>query len=165
MPLSVDLAGCFGPARGFSAMDAWQAIESVAGDLPRQYKEFAAAYGPGVIGGFLQVLHPLSQGPTMLDTMAQMGPLYQQLVPNDIPYELYPCARGMVQWAQTREGDACFLVPGRDGAWRIGVWFRQWAQWEEYDQDVPSWLARQVTGDLIIPGLPLRVRGGFVPLD
>jgi hypothetical protein len=134
-----DLEGVQGDLAGSGY--TWQAIESVAGDLPRQYEEFVAAYGPGVIGGFLQVLHPLSQGPTMLDTMAQMGPLYKGLVPNDIPHELYPCARAMVQWAQTREGDACFLVPGPDGAWRIGVWFRQWAQREEYDHDVPSWLA------------------------
>jgi hypothetical protein len=45
------------------------------------------------------------------------------------------------------------------------VWFRQWVQWEEYDDSVPDWLARQVAGSLVIPGLPLRIHGGFVPMD
>ncbi|GAA2149930.1 hypothetical protein GCM10009760_43690 [Kitasatospora kazusensis] len=165
MSTAVDLEGCFGPARGYSDTAGWQAIEAVAGELPADYKEFAAAYGPGVIGKFLCLLHPQSREPTMVDMIAAMGPLYQVLVPHKIPYELYPHRRGMVLWATTYEGDSCFLIPRPDGTWGIGVWFRQWAQWEEYDQDVPGWLASQVTGHLEIPGLPLRVVGGFVAQD
>ncbi|MFD7454291.1 hypothetical protein [Kitasatospora sp. NPDC059827] len=144
-------------------MEAWTAIEEVAGELPSEYKRFVAAYGPGVVGNFLSVLHPQAPEYTMLDLMNAMGPLYQALVPDRIPYDLYPRERGMVLWANTQEGDACFLIPRADGSWGIGVWFRQWAAWEEYDQDVPSWLVGQVNGDLEIPGLPLRVRGGFAP--
>jgi len=160
-----DLEDCFGPARGHSGVGAWQAIEAVAGELPADYKEFVAAYGPGVIGNFLCVLHPQSHEPTMVDMLAAMGPLYQVLVPHKIPYGLYPRERGMLLWATTHEGDGCFLIPRPDGTWGIGVWFRQWAQWEEYDQGVPGWLVSQATGDLEIPGLPLRTLGGFVPQD
>jgi hypothetical protein len=157
-----DLERCFGPARNFSGLEAWEAIEAVAGELPSEYKQFVAAYGPGVIGDFLSVLHPQATEYTMLDLMNAMGPLYQALVPKRIPHDLYPRERGMVMWANTVEGDACFLIPRANGSWRIGVWFRQWASWEEYDQDVPSWLVSQVDGHLRIPGLPLAEHGGFV---
>ncbi|MEV7022692.1 hypothetical protein [Kitasatospora sp. NPDC093558] len=163
MSFSADLELCFGPARGYSGMDAWADIEAVVGELPTDYKEFVAAYGPGVIGDFLTVMHPQAQECTMLDLMAAMGPLYQSLVPHRIPYDVHPQERGMVLWANTSEGDACFLIPHADGTWNIGVWFRQWAQWEEYDGSVPGWLVRQVTGELIIPGLPLQRYGGFAP--
>ncbi|MDH6578610.1 hypothetical protein [Kitasatospora sp. MAP5-34] len=67
--------------------------------------------------------------------------------------------------AGTEESDACFLIPRADGSWRIGIWFRQWATREEYDQDVPTWLVGQAEGVMKIPGLPLHVRGGFAPED
>ncbi|MFD8705857.1 hypothetical protein ACFV1W_25180 [Kitasatospora sp. NPDC059648] len=99
----------------------------MTGELPAEYKQFVAAYGPGVVGDFLSVLHPQASEYTMIDLMNMRGPLYQALVPNRIPYDLYPRERGMVLWANTEEGDACFLIPRADGSWGIGVWFRQWA--------------------------------------
>lgn len=82
-----------------------------------------------------------------------------------IPHPVFPAAGGVVQWASTVEGDACFLLPEAEGTWHVGVWFRQWAQWEEYKEAVPVWLLRQVAATLIVPGLPLRVHGGFAPVD
>lgn len=160
-----DLEACFGQPRGSSGVDAWDELEAAVGQLPTDYKEFAAAYGPGVVGSFLHVLHPRSAKLDMFETMEGMAPLYQELVPDPIPYPVFPAALGMVQWAITVESDACFLVPAPGGAWRIGVWFRQWAQWEEYEGGVADWLLRQVEGTLDVPGLPLRVRGRFVPVD
>ncbi|SEO88727.1 SMI1/KNR4 family protein [Actinacidiphila rubida] len=160
-----DLEACFGQPRGYSTVDAWEELEAAVGPLPSDYKEFVAAYGPGVVGGFLHVLHPASAGHGMFEIMERMAPLYQELVPGPIPHPVFPSEPGMVQWAITVEGDACFLVPRPGGGWRIGVWFRQWAQWEEYEDSVPDWLLRQAGGTLVIDGLPLHVRGGFVPVD
>jgi hypothetical protein len=89
------------------------------------YKEFVAGYGPGVVGAFLHVLHPQSAGLDMFETIERMALLYQELVPDEIPHPLFPAEGGMVQWASTVEGDACFLVRGAGGTWRIGVWFEQ----------------------------------------
>ncbi|MFJ3758566.1 hypothetical protein [Streptomyces sp. NPDC090080] len=130
------------------------------------YKEFVAGFGPGIIGRFLRVLHPQSATLDMFETIERMAPLYQELVPETIPHSVFPRGDGgMVQWASTVEGDACFLVRGTASTWRIGVWFRQWAQWEEYEESVPVWLVRQAEGRLTIPGLPLHTHGGFVPVD
>lgn len=165
MASTSELEGWFGPGRGYSGADAWEELEVASGPLPAEYKKFVAAYGPGVVGKFLCMLHPCSSTLSMFETIGRMAPLYQELVPEAIPYDVFPREGGMVQWAHTVEADACFLVPGTEGTWRIGVWFRQWAQWEEYDDSVPDWLARQVAGSLVIPGLPLRIHGGFVPMD
>jgi hypothetical protein len=159
-----DPEACFGAPRGYSGVDAWEDLEVLTGPLPADYKEFVAAYGPGIVGQFLNVLHPASADLDMFETIARMAPLYQEIVPDVIPHDVFPADGGMVQWAHTAEGDACFLVPQADGTWRVGVYFRQWAQWEEYEESIPSWIARQVNGSLIIAGLPLRVHGGFVPL-
>ena len=117
------------------------------------------------VGAFLRVLHPWSAGFGMFETIESMAPLYQPLVPHKIPHRVFPAEDGMVLWATTLDGDACFLVPEPRGAWRIGVWFRQWAQWEEYESGVPTWLLRQAEGTLIVDGLPLREYGGFLPVD
>lgn len=161
-----ELEPYLGEPRGYSDDDAWLEIEAGAGTLPKDYKEFASAYGPGAIGDFLNVLHPHQRECSMLDFMRSMAPLYQEVVPDSIPHAVYPeVAPGMVQWASTAEGDPCFLVPSRSGTWRIGVWFRQWAEWEEYDMDVTTWLARQLAGQLKVVGLPLSEVGGFQPTD
>ncbi|MFD0526709.1 hypothetical protein ACFQ1I_04675 [Kitasatospora arboriphila] len=123
MVAAEDVERCFGLPRGYSDVEAWGAIEEVAGELPTEYKQFVAAYGPGVVGDFLSVFHPKSAGYTMLDLMNTTGPLYQALVPRRIPYDLHPRERGMVLWANTQEGDACFLIPRADGSWGIGVRF------------------------------------------
>ncbi|MGI5138370.1 MULTISPECIES: hypothetical protein [unclassified Streptomyces] len=159
-----DLEACFGAPRGYSEVGAWEEMEAATGPLPMDYKEFVAGFGPGIVGRFLNVLHPQSATLNMFETIERMAPLYQELVPDTIPHAVFPEDGGMVQWAVTAEGDACFLVRGTEGTWRIGVWFRQWAEWEEYEESVPVWLCRQVEGRLIIPGLPLRVHGGFVPV-
>lgn len=164
LPVS-DLEACFGVPRGYSKVDAWEELEAATGPLPMDYKEFVAGYGPGVVGAFLNVLHPQSARFDMFGTIEDMAPLYQELVPHKIPHPVFPAAGGVVQWASTVEGDACFLVPGAEGTWHVGVWFRQWAQWEEYEEGVPVWLLRQVEATLIVPGLPLRVHGGFAPVD
>ena len=156
----------FGRPRGYSSEDAWSEIESGAGALPRDYKEFVAAYGPGVVGGVLNVLHPNQRECSMLDFMRAMAPIYQEIVPGSIPHGVYPAVvPGMVQWASTAEGDACFLVRDQSGAWRIGIWFRQWAQWEEFDMSVTAWLVRQLAGQLKVEGLPLAEVGGYRPAD
>jgi hypothetical protein len=160
-----DLEACFGVPRGYSDVDAWADLEAATGSLPADYKEFVAGYGPGIIGDFLNLLHPQSATLDMFETIALMAPLYQELVPATLPYPVFPAEDGMVQWASTAEGDACFLVPGVEGTWRIGVWFRQWAQWEEYEESVPVWLLRQAEGSLIIPGLPLRYEPRFAPVE
>ncbi|MFF7476909.1 hypothetical protein [Streptomyces sp. NPDC008092] len=160
-----DLEACFGAPRGYSGLDAWEELEAAAGPLPMDYKEFVAGFGPGIVGGFLNVLHPQSAALNMFATIEHMAPLHQELVPDAIPHPVFPKDGGMVQWASTVEGDACFLVGGAADTWRIGIWFRQWAEWEEYEESVPAWLFRQLEGKLIIPGLPLRVHGGFVPVD
>ncbi|MEV6009892.1 hypothetical protein AB0M29_24145 [Streptomyces sp. NPDC051976] len=160
-----ELRAGFGPPRGYSGVDAWEELEAVAGPLPTDYKEFVAAYGPGVVGAFLRVLHPSSAGFGMIETIESMAPLHQSLVPHKIPHAVFPAEGGMVQWATTLDADACFLVPGSTGKWGIGVWFRQRAQWEEYEGGVPAWLLRQAEGTLIIDGLPLREYGGFLPVD
>ncbi|WP_188285825.1 hypothetical protein [Streptomyces sp. CBMA29] len=98
--------------------------------------------------------------------ISEMAPLYHELHPEKIPCDVYPFSdSGAVLWALSAESDAFFLIPSVDGDWRIGVWYRQWAEWEEYTEDVPVWLARQAAGDLEIPGLPLSAHGGFVALD
>lgn len=162
-----DLVPYLGAPRGFSGSDVWREIESGTGPLPDDYKEFVAAYGPGAIGEFLYVFHPLEREQTMLDTIRDMAPLYQELSPGQIPYGVYPEALdGIIQWASTQEGDACFLVPATSTtAWRVGVWFRQWAQWDEFEMSVTTWLGRQLSGDLRVAGLPLADRGGFSPSD
>jgi hypothetical protein len=161
-----ELKGFFGKPRGYSGEDAWSEIESGAGTLSQEYKELVSAYGPGVVGGLLNVFHPDQDECSMLDFMRAMAPLYQEIVPDSIPYGVYPAvAPGMVQWASTSDGDACFLVPGRPGEWRIGVWFRQWSQWEEFDMAVTEWLAHQLAGRLRVDGLPLAEVGGFRPTD
>jgi hypothetical protein len=161
-----DLEACFGAPRGYSTVDAWEEMEASTGPLPMDYKEFVAGFGPGIIGRFLRVLHPQSATLDMFETIERMAPLYQELVPETIPHSVFPRGDGgMVQWASTVEGDACFLVRGTASTWRIGVWFRQWAQWEEYEESVPVWLVRQAEGRLTIPGLPLHTHGGFVPVD
>lgn len=162
---SGDLEACFGPPRGYSDVDAWEDLEAAAGPLPMDYKEFVAGYGPGIIGDFLNLLHPQSATLGMFDVIEMMAPLHQELVPETIPHPVFPAEGGMVQWASTAEGDACFLVPGADRSWRIGVWFRQWAQWEEYEESVPVWLMRQAESRLIIPGLPLCYAPRFAPVD
>jgi hypothetical protein len=156
---------CFGDPRAYSSLDAWQPIEEVVGKLPASYKEFFSSYGPGVIGRFLKILHPDSLEANQSDYISQMAPLYKELNPDPIPCDIYPFSEvGAVLWALSSESDAVFLIPSVRGVWRIGVWFRQWAEWEEFTQDVPEWLAAQASGDLVIPGLPLGVHGGFVPL-
>jgi hypothetical protein len=155
----------FGIAREYSDLEAWVEIEQISGDLPATYKSFVAAYGPGVFGNFLQVFHPDSTDFPMLDLIEELQPLYQEIVPEDIPCNIFPAESGAIQWASTPEGDACFLVPKSGGSWNIGVWFRQWAQWEEYDLDVPGWIISQIEGTLKIPGLPLRAVGGFTAVS
>lgn len=164
--LTDDVRRCFGEPRQYSSMDAWRSIEESAGSLPEGYKEFCSAYGPGVIGKFLKILHPDSVGANLGDAISNMAPLHQELYPEKIPHQIHPFTEGgAVLWALSSQSDALFLVPYAHGEWRIGVWFRQWAEWEEYTDEIPDWLVRQVVGELIIPGLPLRVHGGFVPLD
>lgn len=164
--ISNEVRACFGDARGYSTTDVWRGIEDRVGSLPAQYKEFCSAYGPGVVGKFLKVLHPESSDANMIDAIMQMSPLYHELYPEKIPCPPYSGVDvGAVLWAISVENDAFFLVPSEDECWKIGVWFRQWAEWEEYAEDVPEWLARQVTGDLVIPGIPLRVYGGFMELS
>lgn len=164
--LSRNIQDCFGEPRTYSSTDAWSSIEEVTGRLPEAYKEFCALYGPGVIGRFLKVLHPNSLQASQSGYISQMSGLYHELYPETIPHDVYPYSEtGSVLWALSAESDALFLVPSAHGEWRIGVWFRQWSQWEEYCEEVPDWLARQASGQLAIPGLPLGVYGGFSPLD
>ena len=167
MVTAQELQACFGVPRGYSGVDAWAELEAMGGrPLPADYKEFVAAYGPGVVGAFLRVLHPRSAAFGMLDWMRSMAPIHHALVSHAIPHPVFPAEGGMVQWATTLDADACFLLPGpRGGTWRIGVWFRQRAQWEEYDDSVPAWLLHQAEGTLIIDDLPLAEYGGFLPVD
>ncbi|WUD70465.1 hypothetical protein OG937_01450 [Streptomyces sp. NBC_00510] len=138
----------------------------MTGPLPVSYKEFCASYGPGVVGHFLKVLHPNSSGASQSEYILQMAGLYHELYPEAIPHDVYPHSEsGAVLWALSAESDALFLVRHGRTEWKIGVWFRQWSQWEEYSEEVPIWLARQAAGGLVIPGLPLGVHGGFIPLD
>lgn len=161
-----EVLDCFGEYRNFSSVDAWWEIEDVTGPLPDSYKEFCALYGPGVVGRFVKILHPESREADQYEAVEQMAPLYQELHPEKIPRAIYPCAGdGAVLWALSAQSDAFFLVLAGRGEWRIGVWFRQWAEWEEYADEVPTWLKRQVTGELEIPGIPLRRYGGFVGLE
>ena len=164
--LSRKVQDCFGEPRNYSSTDAWQSIEEKTGQLPEAYKEFCALYGPGLVGRFLKVLHPDSPEASQVGYISQMAGMYHELYPEVIPHGVYPYSEtGSALWALSAESDALFLVPSGRGEWRIGVWFRQWSQWEEYCEEVPDWLARQASGDLAVPGLPLGVHGGFIPLD
>ncbi|NJP42370.1 hypothetical protein [Actinacidiphila epipremni] len=160
--LSRRVIDAFGDYRQYSSLDAWEGIEASTGQLPVEYKEFCSLYGPGIIGRFIKIFHPDSQVANMHDQISQMAPLYQELYPQKIPYEMYPfVADGAILWALSAQSDAFFLVPSGWGDWHIGVWYRQWAEWEEYSDDVPTWLTRQVVGELEIPGIPLKKYGGF----
>jgi hypothetical protein len=157
---------CFGAPRGYSGVDAWGELEAASGrPLPADYKGFVAAYGPGIVGAFLRVLHPRSAAFGMVAWIETLGPVHQRLVPHAIPHPVFPAKGGMVLWALTADLDACFLVPGTRGSWRIGVWLRQRARWQEFEDGVPAWLVRQVRGTLVVDGLPLGEYGTFVPVD
>lgn len=164
--LSRSVQECFGEPRSYSPTDARRSIEEVTGQLPEEYKEFCALYGPGVVGRFLKVLHPDSLRASQSEYISQMSGLCHELYPETIPSDVYPYSEaGSVLWALSAESDALFLVPSVSGEWRIGVWFRQWSQWEEYCEELPDWLARQASGRLAVPGLPLGLHGGFSPLE
>ncbi len=161
-----DVSRYLGSPRDFSGMDSWQAVEDVTGPLPVEYKRFCSEYGAGIICEFLTLFHPGSAQVNMQEISASMAPLYQELHPRKIPYGVYPeDPEGMVQWANSIDGDGFFLIPRSFETWGIGVWFRQWGEWEEYDSSVPEWIASQMSGDLIIPGIPLQEHLGFKPLE
>lgn len=96
----------FGKPRGYSSEDTWSEIESGAGALPQEYKAFAAAYGPGLVGGLVNVFHPDQREFSMLAFTGAMAPIYQEIAPGSIPYGVYPAVvPGMIQWASTADCD------------------------------------------------------------
>jgi hypothetical protein len=162
----IDASQYLGVPRGFSGTDAWQGIEEETGPLSVEYKEFCSQYGPGIVCDFLTLFHPGSTQANMQAISASMAPFYQELHPGRIPYAVYPeDPDGIVQWASSVDADAFFLIPRSFETWGVGVWFRQWGEWEEYDVSVPEWLISQISGDLIIPGLPMQENLGFKPLS
>ncbi|MGA5821497.1 hypothetical protein ACPC54_26935 [Kitasatospora sp. NPDC094028] len=154
-----------GAPREYSRPDVWGPVElRYAISLPEEYKEFVSAYGPGVIGSFLGLLHPGNEMDSLEALHAAMCPLYREISPVKIPYRILPDRGGAFLWGLTTEGDACFLIPDASKGWRVGIWFRQWAQWWESEQDFSTWMADILSGGLVIEGFLLG-RSGTVAFE
>jgi len=102
----------------------WNALPlEFGGRFPDSYKEFVSTYGTGSIGGFLWVLNPFSQNPSLnLDQAEYFRSAYQSLKANFPQY--YPRGKeDFLPWAFTDNGDAIvWLIDGSDpNEWPVCV--------------------------------------------
>ncbi|MEO0931109.1 MAG: SMI1/KNR4 family protein, partial [Pseudomonadota bacterium] len=93
----------------------WGALpEDFGGRFPEAYVDFVSTYGTGSIGGFLWVLNPFSQNPSLsLDQARYFRDAYQSLR-DDFPQYYLRNADDFLPWAFTDNGDAIVWITNED---------------------------------------------------
>lgn len=106
-------------------------------DLPRSYREFVSAYGPGCIGETLLIFHPRgAAGEGSLNLAREVNLVsaaYSELKsqsPTLYPVPIYPESYGCFPIARTSDGSQLFLKLDEDGHCSVIAHFRgPWVTW------------------------------------
>lgn len=120
----------------------WSAVECFLGtSLPADYKRFVATYGTGLISDHLQVMNPFSTvRPWFQRLRGDLGALHaarwnQQSsgeALNNVPYPIFPEAKGLLPWGFTYNGDLlCWRTDRHPDTWTVVAATRSW-RYAEY---------------------------------
>lgn len=138
----------------------WSAVEAELGmRLPEDYKQLAAAYGPGTYGDYINIYHPRANTPWVNLT----GPMPARIrghlrrdydegthpVPYD-PEQLF--AVGV-----TTNGEYLFWIAEAQDApdsWRVAVNEARSPLWYTYDGTLTAFLASVLSGETSVPQFP-----------
>jgi hypothetical protein len=137
----------------------WDAVQrSIGFELPEDYKEIVALYGPGKFDDFLVVFLPgspfrrselsnaLAEGLEMLRQFEASG----EVLPGPIDQ--------LLAIAGTDNGDSVYWVrqPGESpDRWRIGVTgARDFDEWHLYDGCLAQFLVDVFSRELVVPAFP-----------
>ncbi|MGV9625461.1 hypothetical protein [Streptomyces sp. NPDC003487] len=128
--------------------------------LPRDYKEFVTAYGPGCINEQLYVFHPRAEeggdGLHLETLWSQASYAYSELSrsnPEMYPYPVYPASNGCIPVARSISGNHVFLAPpgsvtSLSSRWSVVV---DMGQWVHLDITFVDFLWQALRGELQVP--------------
>ncbi|MDG5808720.1 SMI1/KNR4 family protein [Streptomyces ossamyceticus] len=136
----------------------WRALESGLVDLlPRDYKEFVTAYGPGCINDQLYLFHPRAAGD---DQGLRLDSLWEQAsyafgelsrsYPELYPFAIHPAPGGCLPVCRSISGNHVFIQPPakKGGSWSVVVEMGEWAR---LDMSFTDFLWSALRGELEIP--------------
>lgn len=146
----------------------WRAVEERVGrELPRDYKELASRYGPGLFGDFLWIYHPKSATQWVDLTGPAPGIIRAQLErdqgssafrpPHD-PHQLFPMG-------VTDNGNHLFWVTDpedRPDSWQVAVNEARGPEWYTHEGNLTNFLASLLSGQLAVPLFPSGLLDGGV---
>lgn len=128
----------------------WQLAEAELGlVLPSDFKALAARYGDGSFDdiSLLSLEELVSSAQDLLGAAGE----FREMVPEAVPFPLYPEPGGVLEWARSGNGDSlCWLTEGEPGAWPTAVWNpRDSAQ--RHDLGAVAFLCEYFGGRLEVP--------------
>ena len=149
------------PQKAVEAKGDWSAVESELGiSVPDDYKDFIETYGTGRFDDFLNVLNPFSkidnlnliiQKEPILDSLAELRDTFGE----DIPYNLFPAANGLLPFAGTDNGDTLFWQTNEQpDQWTIVVKDSREPEYQEYKENITSFLAKLFSREIICKIFP-----------
>ncbi|MGW2701011.1 Lsr2 family DNA-binding protein [Streptomyces sp. NPDC001340] len=141
----------------------WGAVEATLGfRLPEDYKQLAAAYGPGAFAGFIRVFHP--RGLTeWVDLTGPVPAAMQEQLQSDrdrgrpVPYD----PRSLLAMGVTDNGEHLFwIMDPRDApdAWRIAINEARGPLWFTFNGTLTELLVSVLSGETAVPQFPESLR-------
>jgi hypothetical protein len=172
-----DVAAVVGPPPRSSFPVDWGAVEQRLGvRLPQDYKDFAQAYGPVLVGEWLWVFVPhQSEGGGYFADLARCHNLQRVIRnrdPDAHPYAFHPEPGGLLAWGMTRRTDVFFWDPSAStdpNQWPTCAYCKTGgndAVWRTFAVPALQVIVALVRGDLDLhPDMPrLALPGGYAPV-
>ena len=132
----------------------WAAVEKELGTaLPRDYKDYIAAYGTGSINGFIWPYNPFTSNRHLRlqdQARAELEGLRgtREKFPDLWPIALFPEKGGFLPWGKTDNGDALhWVTEGAPDQWTVVVTPARDPEFDLHPYDMTEFLARILTRD------------------
>lgn len=136
----------------------WSKVEQELGiELPVDYERFIKTFGSVYIDEFIVILNPFSSNPN-LDLTARGKVIleaYGSFENEESKYPYFPEKGGLLPFGMTDNGDVLFWkTEGKPHEWTIVVNASREALYDEFDENITSFLTRILKRELVCAIFP-----------
>lgn len=138
--------------------------EQLGTRLPADFHDYWKTYGAGAISDFVGILRP-QQHPPHRDYVASALESLRLDQPRPATnWQAHPALCGLLPWGTSDNGDVlCWRMIDKPDSWPVAVLPPRSEEVDDYGMSMTRFLARWVSGELVVKSFPKDIVHGFTP--